>query len=198
MMNYIVGGMILLSILTGAMGGRMDEVSAAAMTGCSDAIQLGLALAGTLCLWSGVMNIADKSGITTALAQLLRPVAKRIFGDLAQNSLALGAICMNIAANLLGLGNAATPLGLRAMTALDKEAGYPDTATPAMITFVVMNTASLQLLPTTNAFLRLEAGSQAPMEILPAVWLSSLASLSLGLATAKLLEKGGQARGKSK
>ena len=188
MMGYILGGMLLFSVVTGAMGGRMEQVSAAAMTGCGDAVQLAISLAGTLCLWSGVMRIADKSGITTALSRLLRPVTRLLFREIPQHSAAMKAICMNMAANLLGLGNAATPLGLAAMRELDKDAGHPAAASSAMITFVVLNTASIQLIPTTNAFLRLAAGSRAPMEILPAVWVTSAVSVTVAVLMAKMLE----------
>ena len=181
MMGYILGGMLLLGMVSGLMTGRMDQVSAAAMTGCGDAIELIISLTGTLCLWSGIMRIAEKSGITAGIGSMMRPVTRMLFRHVPQGSRAMQAICMNLAANLLGLGNAATPLGLAAMRELDRDANYPATATSAMITFVVLNTASVQLLPTTNAFLRLEAGSRAPMEILPAVWASSAASVAVGV-----------------
>ncbi len=196
MLGAILGAMLLLSVTTGAMAGRMNQVSAAAMTGCEDAVTLAFSLAGTICLWSGVMRVADGSGVTTALARLLQPVTRRLFRELSSDTAAMGAISMNLAANLLGLGNAATPLGLRAMKELDRAGGYPARATQAMITFVVLNTASLQLLPTTNAFLRLEAGSKAPMEILPAVWAASAASVTVGVVAAFILKGRKGKRGK--
>ena len=106
----------------------------------------------------------------------------------------MGAITMNMAANLLGLGNAATPLGLAAMRELEREAGHPTVATDAMITFVVLNTASLQLIPTTNAYLRLAAGSQNPMEILPAVWMASAGSIAVGVMVARVLGRRGRGK----
>ena len=185
MMGYILGGMILFSVVTGAMGGRMEQVSAAAMTGCGDAVQLAISLAGTLCLWSGVMRIADKSGITTALSRLLRPVTRLLFREIPQHSAAMKAICMNMAANLLGLGNAATPFGIRAAKGMAER--YRGRAGDGLCLLVVCNTASIQLLPTTVAAIRSAAGCASPFDILPAVWLSSALALGAGLAAAKLL-----------
>lgn len=187
MMSYIIGGMILLSILTGAVGGNMAGVSTAAMNGCGQAVQLVISLAGTICLWSGVMGIAERSGLTDAMSRMFRPVNRFLFRELAPDSPAMKAISMNMAANLLGLGNAATPLGLAAMKELERENPRPGVASQAMVTFVVLNTASLQILPTTNAYLRLAAGSKEPMEILPAVWLASSVSIAVGVVMTRLL-----------
>ena len=190
MMNGIIGGMILLAIVTGAVGGNMAAVSTAAMNGCGQAIQLVISLAGTICLWSGVMGIAEQSGLTDALSRMFRPINRVLFRGLAPDSPAMKAVSMNMAANLLGLGNAATPLGLAAMEELEKVNPTPGTASQAMVTFVVLNTASLQILPTTNAYLRLAAGSKEPMEILPAVWLASTVSICVGVAMTRVLRGG--------
>lgn len=181
MMNYLIGGMILLAIVAGGVGGNMAAVSTAAMSGCGQAVQLVISLTGTICLWSGVMRIADKSGLTNLLSRAFSPLNRILFRELEPEGAAMKAINMNMAANLLGLGNAATPLGLAAMKELDRINRRPDTASQAMVTFVVLNTASLQLIPTTNAYLRLAAGSREPMEILPAVWLASAISISMGV-----------------
>lgn len=186
MMNYILAGMMLLSVVTAACHDEMAALSAAALQGCSDAVQLVISLAGMLCLWCGVMNIASKAGLTERLARLFRPLTRRLFPRLDPEGDAMQAICMNLSANLLGLGNAATPFGLAAMRALQKQNPTPDTASDEMLLFVVLNTASLQLLPTTCAALRQQAGSTAPMEILPAVWLTSLGTIAIGLIAAWL------------
>lgn len=186
MMNYILAGMMLFSVVTAACHDGMAALSAAALQGCSDAVQLVISLAGMLCLWCGVMNIASKAGLTERLAQLFRPLTRRLFPALDPAGDAMQAICMNLSANLLGLGNAATPFGLAAMRALQKQNPTPDTASDEMLLFVVLNTASLQLLPTTCAALRQQAGSTAPMEILPAVWLTSLGTIAIGLIAAWL------------
>ena len=159
MMSYIIGGMILLAIITGTAGGNMSAVSTAAMNGCGQAVQLVISLTGTICLWSGVMGIADRSGLTGALSRAFRPLNRFLFRELDPDGPAVKAISLNMAANLLGLGNAATPLGLAAMKELEKVNRHPGAASQAMVTFVVLNTASIQLLPTTNAYLRLAAGS---------------------------------------
>ena len=165
----------------------MAAVSTAAMNGCGQAVELALSLAGTICLWSGVMGIAEKSGLTDVLSRMFRPVNRFLFRGLSPDSPAIKAVSMNMAANLLGLGNAATPLGLAAMKELARENPEPGTASQAMVTFVVLNTASLQILPTTNAYLRLAAGSKEPMEILPAVWLASTVSICVGVFMSRAL-----------
>lgn len=187
MMSYIIGGMILLAIITGTAGGNMSAVSTAAMNGCGQAVQLVISLTGTICLWSGVMGIADRSGLTGALSRAFRPLNRFLFRELDPDGPAVKAISLNMAANLLGLGNAATPLGLAAMKELEKVNRHPGAASQAMVTFVVLNTASLQLLPTTNAYLRLAAGSKEPMEILPAVWLASTVSICVGVFMSRAL-----------
>ena len=187
MMSYIISGMILLAILTGGIGGNMAAVSTAAMNGCGQAVQLVISLTGTICLWSGVMRVADRSGLTDAMSRMFRPITRFLFRELSEESPAMKAISMNMAANLLGLGNAATPLGLAAMKELEKENRRTPAASQAKVTFVVLNTASLQLLPTTNAYLRLAAGSKEPMEILPAVWLASSVSIGVGVLMTRLL-----------
>ena len=180
-MKWIFCGMVVLSVLFGALNGRMPQVSNAAISSCAGAVELVLSLTGAMCLWSGVMNVADKAGITRGLAKLFSPVLRVLFKGLPKDAPALKAISMNITANLLGLGNAATPLGIRAMQQLSKENGGSDTASRHMITFVVLNTASLQLIPTTIATLRLNHGSAAPLDILPAILITSAVSLCCGL-----------------
>ena len=172
MMNGILTALLIFSVVTAAFTGRMEALSAAALSGCGEAVSLVIALTGMLCLWSGLMEIARRCRLTEALARLLCPLTRRLFPTVPQGSPAMQAICMNLSANLLGLGNAATPLGLAAMRELQKLNPHKDSASNAMVTFVAMNTASLQLIPTTCAVLRQQAGSAAPMEILPAVWLT--------------------------
>ena len=191
MMNGILTALLIFSVVTAAFTGRMEALSAAALSGCGEAVSLVIALTGMLCLWSGLMEIARRCRLTEALARLLHPLTRWLFPTVPQGSPAMQAICMNLSANLLGLGNAATPLGLAAMRELQKLNPHKDSASNAMVTFVAMNTASLQLIPTTCAALRQQAGSAAPMEILPAVWLTGLSSLAVVLLLDRLL------RGKS-
>ncbi len=186
-MNVILTVLLIFSLVTAAFTGRMEELSSAAISGCGEAVTLVISLTGMLCLWSGLMEIARRCRLTEKLAVLFRPVTRLLFPTVRQGSAAMSAICMNLSANLLGLGNAATPLGLAAMRELQKENPDPATASTPMVTFVVLNTASLQLVPTTCAVLRQQAGSAAPMEILPAVWLTGAAALAAALLAERLL-----------
>ncbi len=187
MMKWILTGMVVLSVLTAIFSGNMDEVSTQAISAGTSAVEMSLSLLGAMCLWSGLMRVADKAGLTQKLSRLLSPVTCRLFRGLHRDSPAMKAITMNITANMLGLGNAATPLGMEAMRQLEKEQGTSQYASNHMVTFLVLNTASIQLLPTTVATLRAAAGSAAPMDILPCVLISSFVSVSSGLLSAALL-----------
>ncbi len=194
-MNIVLAVLLIFSFVTAAFTGRMEELSSAALSGCGEAVTLAISLTGMLCLWSGLMEIARRCCLTEKLAVLFRPVTRFLFPTVRQGSAAMSAICMNLSANLLGLGNAATPLGLAAMRELQKENPDPATASAPMVTFVVLNTASLQLVPTTCAVLRQQAGSAAPMEILPAVWLTGAAALAAALLAERLLRGKERRRG---
>ena len=187
MMNYVWAAMMLLSVAFGGASGRIDAVSEAMFSGASQAVELCLTLLGMLCLWSGLMRVADGAGITTVLGKMLSPILRIIFPGLPSDSPAARAMSMNVAANVLGLGNAATPLGLKAMQELQKLNPIKDTASDYMLTFVVLNSVSVQLIPTGTAVLRENFGSANPMEIMPAVWISSIASAAVGIALAMLL-----------
>lgn len=189
MMNWVWFGLIALSVVCGALTGRIDQVSKAAISGASDAVSLFLVLLAAICLWNGLMRIAEKTGVTGLLQKLLLPVTKRIFPDLPPDGAEMKAISMNIAANLLGLGNAATPFGLQAMRAMKKRSGSSPEATDAMVTFVVINTASIQLIPTTVAAIRIRYGSAAPFDILPAMWFASIVTFCFGIAAAKAMAR---------
>jgi len=187
MMNWIWAGLVILSVLFGIATGRVEALSEAAISSCGGAVTMVLGLCGALMLWSGMMKVADDAGLTLRLARLLTPLMRLIFRNFDPESASGRAICMNVSANLLGLGNAATPLGIKAMEELEREEGKTGVASDQMVLFVVLNTASLQLLPTTIATLRQNAGSQNPMEILPALLFASVITLTVSLAGAKLL-----------
>lgn len=187
MMNVIFAGMILFSFVFAALTGRMPQLSEAAMGQAGEAVTLVLSLTGMLCLWSGLMKIAQASGLTEMLSRLLSPVTKRLFSGLRPNGEAVNAITMNLIANFLGLGNAATPLGIRAMCGMAREQRADGAATNDMAMFVVVNTASIQLIPATTAMLRMQAGSAAPLDILPATWIASVGSVAVGIVMARLL-----------
>lgn len=186
-MNIIFAGIILFSFVFAALTGRMPQLSEAAMGQAGEAVTLVLSLTGMLCLWSGLMRIAQESGLTDLLSRALSPVTKRLFKGLRPNGEAISAITMNLIANFLGLGNAATPLGIRAMCEMVREQRANGVATNDMAMFVVVNTASIQLIPTTTAMLRMQAGSPAPLDILPATWIASILSVAVGIVMARLL-----------
>lgn len=184
MLNYIWSGLIITSIICSVFLGNTENLSEALMNSGASSIQLLMTMAGIICLWSGIMKIAVESGLTAVFAKLFSPLIHPLFPRLDKNSEAFESISMNISANLLGLGNAATPFGLKAMEQLHTLNGKSDTASNEMVIFVVMNTASLQLLPTTLASLRLAYSSSAPFEIIVPVWISSAAALSVALIIA--------------
>ena len=187
MLDFIWGGMMLVSVIFGICSGRQAQITEAVFSGSGAAVTLCISLLGTICLWSGLMRIAEKSGITKAISFVLKPVIRLLFPGLQSGGKAAQYICMNVSANLLGLGNAATPFGLEAMKQLQADNPDKTTASNHMITFVVMNTASVQLIPTTIAMLRSKYGSTSPMDIIPAVWAASLCSLLVGVTIARLL-----------
>ncbi len=175
-----------VSFVFGIFNGKIDNVSAAMLEESAHAVELSIKLLGSMCFWSGIMALAEKSKLTESLCRVLMPFLGIVFPRLKKEKKALGLISMNVSANLLGLGNAATPLGISAMKELHRVSNYSSVASGEMICFVVMNTASLQLLPTTVASLRLENGVETPMDILPAVWFVSAGSLLVGIAAAKM------------
>lgn len=186
MLNKIWAGMIIISILTGAFTGKISDVSNALMAGAKDAATLCFSLLGIMCLWTGLSKIAENSGLTKLLALFLHPVTKILFPKLKKGSSALNAIVMNIVANLLGMGNAATPLGIKAMKELDKLNPDKDVASDEMCMFAVINTASVQFIPATLIALRETYSSNNPGEIILAVWFTSIIVIFIGTALAKL------------
>lgn len=186
-MPYFLTGLFSLSLLFGCATGQLSAVSAAALTGAQSAVELCLSMAGAICLWSGVMTLMDRCGLSEKLAALLRPLLRRILPNASRDSETLAALSANVSANLLGLGNAATPLGIRAATRMAQ--GCNGVASDELCRLVVLNTASVQLLPTTVAAVRSGCGAAAPFDILPAVWVSSLLSVTVGLLAARLLER---------
>lgn len=189
MMTILFCAMILSGILLGGLTGRMPQVSQAAIEQTGEAVRLTFSLLGNFCLWGGMMRVAETAGLTRAAARFAAPVTRRLFRGINPKGPAMRAITMNLTANLLGLGNAATPLGIAAMKEMKKEERAGDTATNNMALFVVMNTASLQLIPTTTAMLRSAAGCEHPLDILPSVWIASAVSVVCGILAAKLLSK---------
>lgn len=179
--------LLALSLFCGLLYGA-GNLEQAAIHGAARAVELSIGLAGSLVLWSGFGTLLERSGLQRGLARLLSPLLGRLFPTARQDPKTMGALCGNVTANLLGLGSAATPLGITAVKRMQRLSGS-DGATDEMCRLIVMNTASIQLLPTTVAALRGQLGSAAPFDILPAVWLSSLLSVGAGLCAAALLRR---------
>jgi spore maturation protein A len=180
--------MIVVSVVFGLLTGRIDAVGSAALEGAGAAVSLCIGICGITCLWTGVMEIMRRSGISNGLKNLFLPFLSHLFPSSKKNKSIMEAVSANLSANLLGLGNAATPLGIRAATEM-AAAARGGTATDDMCTLVVMNTASLQLIPATVAAVRAAAGAANPFDILPAVWIASLSSVTVGIVVAKLLKR---------
>ena len=186
-MSMIWAAMVAISVVCGLATGRIDAVAAGALDGAAQAVELCLAMTGVLCLWMGIMEIMRRSGLSEKLARLLRPVLKRLYPDFARDRTVMDTVAANVSANLLGLGNAATPLGMEAARLMSQKS--PGVASDSLCMLVVCNTASIQLIPTTVASVRAAAGCAAPFDILPAVWLASAISVSVGILAAKLFSK---------
>ena len=184
MFNYIFGAIILLSVIFGIASGNGDKLADGIMKGAEESINLLITMAGMMILWSGIMEIASRGGFTRVIGRLLSPLLKRLFKN--ADSKAMGYISMNVSANLLGMGNAATPFGISAMRELRRLGGNCDTASDDMVSFVLINTASIQLMPTMVGVLRESCGSKTPFDILPCVWISSAAALTVGLTVSKI------------
>jgi spore maturation protein A len=188
MLNYIWAGMILLSLLTGFLTGNIDAVTKGAIDGCSQGVELCISMLGIMCFWTGLSKIAEKSGLIQVFSKLLRPITKLLFPRLEKNSPALSAIVMNMVANFFGMGNAATPLGIKAMQELDK-VNYGMGASPEMCIFAVLNTASIQLIPSTLISLRHSFGSGNPSIIIVPVWIVSAFAACMAILSSKFFEK---------
>lgn len=188
MLNYIWGIMILISIIVGAFNGKLEETANAAMSGAAQAVTMTISLLGVMCLWTGLMKIASESGLTKFFSKLLRPITRLLFPAIRQDSPAMEAIVMNMTANIFGMSNAATPLGLKAMKELSKLDGH-HTASDSMCMFIVINTASIQIIPTTILAMRQAVNSANSYEIIAPVWIASILALITGVISAKIYAK---------
>lgn len=191
-MKVILAVLPAAAIICSLFTGSLSEVSSSVLESAGAAVSLAITLCGIMCLWSGLMKVAEESGAVKLLSGLLSPVLSLLFRGLEKGGRAMQLISMNISANILGLGNATTPLGIRAMEAIqEEEAGLRgakgETASDNMILLTVLNTASLQIIPATAAALRAAQGAARPMEILPCVWIVSAYSLAIAVGAAKLM-----------
>ena len=184
-MSWIWTVILAVSVVSAAALGNMPALSAGVLQGAQSGITLALAMGGSILLWTGVGNLMSKAGITGMLSKLFRPVLGRIFPSFRSDPILEEHLCANVCANLLGLGNAATPMGILAAKRLAQ--GKNGIASDELCRLVVLNTASIQLIPANVAALRASLGCGSPFDILPAVWVTSFCSAGLGVAAAWLL-----------
>ena len=187
-MSWVFTGIIGISLLFSILTGRGSELAAAIPSGAQAGITLALSMAGAICLWSGVGKLMEKAGFTNFLSKLLKPLLHRVFPSTKKDSVLSGYLSANICANFLGLGNAATPMGIQAAQRLAQQQ-KSSIAGDELCRLIVLNTASIQLIPATVAALRSSLGCQTPFDILPAVWITSLCSAGLGITAAWILGK---------
>ena len=185
-MSYIWTGLLTLSIFCAVLNGRGSQLASSVFSGAQAGVTLAISLTGSICLWSGAGKLMEKLKVTEGLSRFLRPVLNRIFPAAGKDRDLAGALSANICANLLGLGNAATPMGIRAANLL-RDPRRPDYATDGLCRLIVLNTASIQLIPSSVAAVRLSLGCGSPFDILPAVWITSFCSAGLGLLAAAVL-----------
>lgn len=189
MLNWIWLGLVVVSVVVGAATGRLEAVTRAAFEGARSAVEIALGLVGVMALWLGVMRIAEAGGAVQLLARAMRPLARRLFPDVPPDHPALGAMLLNLAASWLGLGNAATPLGLKAMEELQKLNPHPDTASDAQVTFLALNTASITLVPATIIAVRVTLGSEDPTAVVAPTVLASACATVAAVTAATLLAR---------
>lgn len=184
-MSWVWTGMVALSIIAAAFSGNMSALSAAVPKGAQAGVTLAVSMAGSICLWTGVGKLMEKAGLTGKLSKLLRPLLGRIFPSIKKDSVLENHLSANVCANFLGLGNAATPMGIQAAQRMAM--GCNGIASNELCKLIVLNTASIQLIPANVAAVRSSLGCNTPFDILPAVWITSLCSAGLGVAMAWFL-----------
>lgn len=189
MLNIIWPAFIVISIIYAFLTGNIENVSNSVFDSAKSAVELTITFFGTICLWNGVMEIAKKTTLMQKLTKLLKPFINFLFPEIKSNQQAHEEISMNVVANLLGLGNAATPLGLKAMKTMQKENPKKDTLTNSMAMFIVINTASLQLIPTNVIAIRSSLGSSSPSGMILQVWVATVVAAAVGITATKLLSK---------
>lgn len=186
MLSIIWSIFILTSIIYGFFSGNYGETANSVIEGGNSAIKLLLTLGASISVWSGIMNIADNCGITNYISILFSPILKFLFPEYKNDKKVMQAVSTNLTANLIGIGNAATPAGLKAIAEMNKG---KNKTTNGMTTFIVMNTSSIQIIPTTIIALRISAGSNTPTDIIPCIWISSTTALIVGILATKVFSK---------
>lgn len=188
MLNVIWIGLMVLSVICGVLTGRLDAVVHAVTESAKHAFEIALALTGVMTLWLGIMKVAEDAGLITLFSRLIAPIMRRLFPDVPADHPAMGAMAMNIAANMLGIGNAATPFGLKAMEHLQELNGESHTASNAMCMFLAINTSSVQLIPATAIALLAGAGASTPSDIIATALLATLCSTLVAIFLARWLQ----------
>lgn len=189
MLNILWPIFIILSFMYALIFGKISDVNSGIFESLSDAVELSITFLGTICLWSGIMEIAKRTTLINKMTKFLRPIINFLFPDLKKNETAKQEISMNMIANILGLGNAATPLGLKAMKTMQKENNKKDTLSNSMMMFIVLNTASLQLIPTNVIAIRTSLNSENPTSIIIPVWIATIVAAIVGIFFTKILIK---------
>ena len=187
MLNILWPIFIIISIIFAIFSGNIDKINSSIFDSTQSAIDLTLTLLGATCLWSGIMEIASKTEIIKKLSKILNKIIKKFFYDLNSESKSYNNIIMNIIANILGLGNAATPVGLKAMSELQKENNDKERLSDNMMMLIVLNTASLQIIPTTVIAVRSSLGSSNPTQIIVPVWIATIGAALVGIFVAKII-----------
>ena len=189
MLNYIWLSMVILAVILGGINGKIEDVTKSAIDSAGSSVTIAIGLIGVMALWLGIMKIAEDSGLMKLLAKAIAPIMRRLFPDVPSGHPAMGSMTMNIAANMLGLNNAATPLGLRAMEDLETLNKHPGIATNAMCTFLAINTAGVQLIPATMISIMASAGSKDPTAIIGTTIAATGTAVIVGVTAVKILEK---------
>ena len=192
MLNKIWPVFIIVSFSYAIFSGNLEKINSAIFTSTNDAISLCINLLGTICLWNGIMQVANKTTFVDKLSKLLNPLIHLLFPEIKKNKQIQKEITMNMITNILGLGNAATPLGLKAMKSMQKENEKKDTLTNSMMVFIVLNTASIQIIPTTVIAIRNSLGSSNPTCIIFPVWIATICAAIGGIIATKMLIKFGK------
>lgn len=197
MLNIIWASLIVIGFFVGALNGKLDLVTNAAIDSAKGGVELAIGLIGIMALWLGIMRIGEDSGLIKALGRLLRPIMKSLFPDIPADHPAMGAMIMNISANILGLGNAATPFGIKAMEELQTLNHKKDTATNAMITFLAINTSSVTLIPSSTIAILSSLGATNPTNIIGPTIIATAISTSVAIIASKILQNSPKYRSKS-
>lgn len=189
MLNIVWPIFIIISFLFAIFSGNLESLNCSIFSSTEEAVQLCITLLGTICLWNGIMKIASKTSVVDRLTKFLKPIMRFLFPEIDEKSEVHKEISMNMVANILGLGNAATPLGLKAMKSLQKENSKKEVLTNSMAMLIVLNTASIQIIPTTVIAIRSSMGAQNPTSIIFPVWIATICAAVAGIAATKIFIK---------